>query len=152
MIGLYRKELRSLLPMFALSIFLVSGDVIARPLMERLDEDTFSDVAGLTAGEGSFLGFIISNTLNAEVSSAQRATVLSFKGLIFNLGYGFASLMFALALRAMRDGGNADQAFSGAIEVLPLWMLFTLLLLALMFRRQRTVLQAQPAGLPIDRG
>lgn len=60
MIGLYRKELRSLLPMFALSLFLVSGDVIARPLMERLDEDTFSDVAGLTAGEGGFLGFIIS--------------------------------------------------------------------------------------------
>jgi hypothetical protein len=59
MMALYRKELRSLLPMFALSLFLVSGDVIARPLMERLDEDTFSDVAGITAGEGTFLGFIM---------------------------------------------------------------------------------------------
>jgi MFS family permease len=99
----------------------------------------------------NILGLIISNTLNAKVSSAQRATVLSFKGLVFNLGYGFASLMFALALRAMRDEGNADQAFAGAIEVLPLWMLFTLLLLALMFRGQRTALQARPTGLPIDR-
>ncbi len=60
MIALYRKELRSLLPMLALTMFLVSGDVIARPLMERLDEDTFSDVAGITAGEGTFLGFILS--------------------------------------------------------------------------------------------
>ena len=60
MIALYRKVLRSLLPMFALSLFLVSGDMIARPLMERLDEDTFSDVAGITAGEGTFLGFILS--------------------------------------------------------------------------------------------
>jgi MFS family permease len=97
------------------------------------------------------LGFIISSTLNAQVGSAQRATVLSFKGLVFNLGYGFASLIFALALRALRDGngdqaGHADQAFSGAIEVLPLWLLFNLLLLALMFRRHRAALRARPAA------
>ncbi len=60
MIALYRKEMRSLLPMLALAMFLVSGDVIGRPLTERLDEDTFSEVAGLLSGEGSFLGFIIS--------------------------------------------------------------------------------------------
>lgn len=60
MIALYRKELRSLLPMMALSVFLVSGDVIGRPLTERLDEDTFSSVAGLEPGEGAFLGFLIS--------------------------------------------------------------------------------------------
>jgi hypothetical protein len=58
-IALYRKELRSLLPMLALSVFLVSGDMIARPMTERLDEDTFSDVAGIAAGEGTFLGFIL---------------------------------------------------------------------------------------------
>ena len=92
------------------------------------------------------LGFIISNTLNAKVSSDQRATVLSFKGLIFNLGYGCASLFFALGLRAMRDTGNADQAFASAIEVLPLWLLFTLVLLALMFRRHRAMLQERPSS------
>ncbi len=59
MIALYRKELRSLLPMFALSVFLVSGDVLSRPITERLDEDTFSDVAGLAAGEGTLLAFIL---------------------------------------------------------------------------------------------
>ena len=93
----------------------------------------------------TMLGFIVSSTLNAEVDSAQRATVLSFKGLIFNLGYGFASLLFALALRAMRDGGHgADQAFATAIGVLPLWLLGTLLLLALAFRRQRSRLLVLP--------
>ena len=90
------------------------------------------------------LGFIVSNTLNTEVNSAQRATVLSFKGLIFNLGYGFASLIFALGLRAMREQGTADQAFASVIEVLPLWLLFTLALLALLFRRQRNALQSRP--------
>jgi MFS family permease len=87
------------------------------------------------------LGFMVSHTLNAEVSSLHRATVLSFKGLVFNLGYGFASLVFALGLRAMHEHGSADQAFSSVIEVLPWWLLFTLLLLALMFRRRRLELQ-----------
>jgi len=95
------------------------------------------------------LGFILSNALNAEVSSARRATVLSFKGLVFNLGYGFVSLLFALALRALRDGGSAeqaDQAFASAIQVLPLWLLCTLGVLALMFRRHRAILQLKPTA------
>lgn len=89
----------------------------------------------------SALAFVISDTLNALVSAEQRATVLSFKGLIFNLGYGFASLIFALGLRSMRDNGSSDQAFADAIEVLPLWLLFTLIVLALMFKGQRAALQ-----------
>lgn len=92
----------------------------------------------------SLLGYLVSTTLNAIVHSTQRATVLSFKGLVFNLGYGFASLLFALALRAMRDEGSAEQAFAGAIEVLPWWLLFTLVVLALLFRRQRAALQVKP--------
>jgi len=95
------------------------------------------------------LGFILSSALNAVVSSAQRATVLSFKGLVFNLGYGFASLLFALALRVMRDGGSADQAFASAIQVLPLWLLFTLGMLALMFRRRRALLAVRPTTNPL---
>lgn len=92
----------------------------------------------------SVLAFFISNTLNALVSSEQRATVLSFKGLIFNLGYGFASLVFALGLRSLRDQGSTDQAFADAIEVLPLWLLFTLIVLALMFKGQRAALKLRP--------
>jgi len=94
----------------------------------------------------NLLGFVISSTLNAEVNSAQRATVLSFKGLVFNLGYGLASLIFALVLRVLRDGGNADQAFFSAVRVLPLWLLLTLGVLAFVFRRQRATLSVRPAN------
>ena len=87
------------------------------------------------------LGFFISNTLNALVAAEQRATVLSFKGLVFNLGYGFASLIFGLALRSLRDGGDTDQAFADAIAVLPLWLAFTLVLLTLLFWRSRAALK-----------
>jgi MFS family permease len=84
------------------------------------------------------LGFILSNTLNVLVSSEQRATVLSFKGLIFNLGYGFVSLLFALALRVLRGNGTPDEAFAKALQVLPLWLLGTLLVLALVFRNRKS--------------
>jgi MFS family permease len=89
------------------------------------------------------LGYILSHTLNAQVSSAQRATVLSFKGLVFNLGYGFVSLLFALALRVLRGQGNADQAFATALRVLPIWLAATLAVLTVSFRRHRAPLQAQ---------
>lgn len=96
------------------------------------------------------LGFFMSNTLNALVVPDQRATVLSFKGLVFNLGYGLASLIFGLALRSLRDGGSADQAFADAIAVLPLWLAFTLALLALLFWRSRAALKARAAAQRID--
>ena len=86
------------------------------------------------------LGFFMSNTLNALVAADKRATVLSFKGLVFNLGYGFSSLFFGLALRSLRDDGGTDQAFADALAVLPLWLAFTLALLALLFWRRRAAL------------
>ena len=93
------------------------------------------------------LGYILSTALNAVTSSAQRATVLSFKGLVFNLGYGLSSLLFALGLRAMRDTGEADQAFASAIAVLPLWLCFTLIVLALGFWRDRARLRVPPPAI-----
>jgi len=90
------------------------------------------------------LGFIVSNTLNAHAHSAQRATVLSFKGLVFNLGYGFVSLMFALALRALNGVSTSEQAFASAIEVLPYWLVVTLLLLIPAFRRHLAELDTKP--------
>ena len=87
------------------------------------------------------VGFAVSLYLNAAVDSRHRATVLSFKGLAFNLGYGFVSLLFALALRAYRDTGSAADGFAGALALLPVWFVFTLLVLALMFWRHREVLR-----------
>lgn len=40
-------------------------------------------------------GYRVSHYLNAITDSARRATVLSFKGLVFNLGYGALGLLFA---------------------------------------------------------
>ena len=87
------------------------------------------------------LGFLVSYYLNALVDSSQRATVLSFKGLAFNLGYGFISLLFAVALRAFRDGGNAEAALSQGFRFLPVWLGLTLALLAVAFWRRRGLLQ-----------
>ena len=94
----------------------------------------------------SWLGYFVSNTLNAAVDSARRATVLSFKGLVFNLGYGFASLVFALALRALRDGGSAEQAFAWACAALPIWLAACLALLACAFRRRAAQLHERQQG------
>ena len=87
------------------------------------------------------LGFLVSYYLNALVDSSQRATVLSFKGLAFNLGYGFISLVFAVVLRAFRDGGNAEAALSRGLRFLPVWLGLTLALLAVAFWRRRGLLQ-----------
>lgn len=83
------------------------------------------------------VGFAVSHYLNAAVDSRHRATVLSFKGLAFNLGYGFVSLLFALALRAYRDTGSAGDGLAGALTLLPVWLVFTALIMALIFWRHR---------------
>ncbi len=82
------------------------------------------------------LGYVVSYYLNALVDSAHRATVLSFKGVAFNLGYGFISLLFALVLRAVRDGGSTQEAVSRALVFLPFWILFGAAICARAFRRQ----------------
>jgi len=57
-----------------------------------------------------YLGFTVSRALNAETDSSQRATVLSVKGLVFNLGYGGCSLAFSTALASLRPT-HGDMAF-----------------------------------------
>ena len=62
----------------------------------------------------SFLSFTMSRSLNRESESSQRATVLSVKGLAFNLGYGSFSLAFSGFLASM--AGSADgKAFGAAL-------------------------------------
>jgi MFS family permease len=93
------------------------------------------------------LGFMISYYLNAQVESHRRATVLSFKGLAFNLGYGFIGLLFALVLKAFQKGGHPDHAVAEGLSLLPLWLLFAMGLLALAFWKRRAALEnvAQPS-------
>jgi len=55
---LFKKELQALLPLGALGFALISGDLISRPVTERIDENTYDHVAGIAPGEGGFLAFI----------------------------------------------------------------------------------------------
>jgi len=90
------------------------------------------------------VGYCVSYYLNAIVDSSHRATVLSFKGVAFNLGYGFISLVYALILRAVRDGGSAQAAIARSLIFLPAWILFGAIVCAICFGRHRRVLSAMP--------
>lgn len=50
-----------------------------------------------------FLNFFLSHYLNRAVDSAQRATVLSFKGLALNLGYGGIGILYSILLAYLRS-------------------------------------------------
>jgi MFS family permease len=50
------------------------------------------------------VGFFVSFFVNRQASSAMRATVLSFKGLAYNLAYGFIGLVYAGVLEMKKTG------------------------------------------------
>ena len=50
-----------------------------------------------------FTSFFTSHYLNRITESHQRATVLSFKGLAFNLAYGLIGILFAGLMAKLRD-------------------------------------------------
>jgi MFS family permease len=59
--------------------------------------------------------FYQSHYLNRITSSEQRATVLSFKGLSFNLAYGLIGIGYSLLVAFMRSGaGTGDLPAAGA--------------------------------------
>lgn len=60
----------------------------------------------------SFLNFILSHYLNDATPSHRRATVLSFKGLALNIGYGAIGILYAQVL-ALQRGSSEVQALSG---------------------------------------
>jgi MFS family permease len=87
-----------------------------------------------------FTAFFVSHYLNRVTSSEQRATVLSFKGLAFNLGYGLIGLMYAGLLAVLRSGNDSAAAlmphdggeaaiFRDAMHFFPPYFLMGLLLL-----------------------
>lgn len=91
-------------------------------------------------------GFFVSYYLNALVDSKHRATVLSFKGVAFNLAYGFVGLLFALVLKSSQEGHAADEALRRGLGLLPLWLLLALGILFLVFyHRRKTLVFSQPS-------
>lgn len=77
------------------------------------------------------VSFFTSHYLNLVTESHQRATVLSFKGLAFNLAYGAIGLFFALGIAELRQGAQAgldaatveNMAFRQAIGYFPWYAL-----------------------------
>lgn len=61
------------------------------------------------------VGFFLSYYLNKTTSSDQRATVLSFKGLFLNLGYGGIGILYALLLAFLRK--QTQQAQPEVVEI-----------------------------------
>jgi len=51
-----------------------------------------------------FTGFFVSYYINKVTPSDQRATVLSFKGLAYNISYGVLGILYALLLKAEKEG------------------------------------------------
>jgi MFS family permease len=60
-----------------------------------------------------FVSFTLSRFLHSVAKSDQRATMLSVKGLAFNLGYGAYSLGFSLMLAKLRQ--SSETAFQDAL-------------------------------------
>ncbi len=77
-----------------------------------------------------FLAFTVSRVLHQEADSSRRATVLSVKGLIFNLAYGLFSLGFAGLLTHFPDQPEGAALRSALFWQVPFFALITLGLFA----------------------
>ncbi len=85
-----------------------------------------------------FLGFTVSRVLHEEAESSRRATVLSIKGLIFNLGYGLFSLAFAVLLANFPNSPEGVALRNALLWQVPFFALVTMVLLIwAKFRLQR---------------
>ncbi len=61
--------------------------------------------------------FFLSHYLNRITSSDQRATVLSFKGLSFNLAYGLIGVLYSMLLAFLRIGITETQPALTGVEL-----------------------------------
>jgi len=78
------------------------------------------------------LNFFVSYYLNSIVESGNRATILSFKGLAFNLGYGGVSLLYAGLFKLIKSGGTLsgdESVFARSLFWLPVYFVATIFLL-----------------------
>lgn len=62
------------------------------------------------------VGFYVSYFVNQQASSSRRATVLSFKGLAYNLSYGFIGIVYAGLLKIEKTGIDDVAINTQAVE------------------------------------
>lgn len=97
----------------------------------------------LLIGNMYLVGFFISHYLNRMTHSSQRATVLSFKGLAYNLAYGLVGVLYAVLLAFLRSDmaqvqpgvtgeGLKNAVFIQSIGYFP-WFFVSLLLALSLF-------------------
>lgn len=80
------------------------------------------------------LNFFVSFYLNKIAEPGNRATVLSFKGLAFNLGYGAVGLLFAglfKVLNNVNEPPGGEEVFARALFWVPVYFAGTIFVLAL---------------------
>jgi MFS family permease len=88
----------------------------------------------------SLTQFYVSHYLTKIVTdSRQRATVLSFRGLAFNLAYGGVGLFFAGLTHVLGKNHASDALFVKALGWLPWYFTATVAVLVLAWRRLRLV-------------
>jgi len=90
----------------------------------------------------TLIGFTVSSYLNSLVDSHHRATVLSFKGVAFNLAYAGVSLLFALLLQLFHHH-SSESAIAHAFVLLPLWLLVIWGALLIAFRKYRKLINGR---------
>ena len=56
-----------------------------------------------------YINFTVGRFLHSQASSEQRATMLSVKGMAFNLSYGFYTGMFSLLVACMNGAGEMER-------------------------------------------
>jgi MFS family permease len=84
----------------------------------------------------SLTQFYVSHYLNKAVTDGrQRATVLSFRGMAFNLAYGGAGLLFAGLIRLLGKDDSPEEVFTKALGWLPWYFLCTVTGLAVCWKR-----------------
>lgn len=100
--------------------------------------------AMILSGAMMVTGFFVSHYLNQITPSHQRATVLSFKGLSYNLGYGGIGLLYSGLLITLRkaavgkmDAQALEEAvFRSSVEWFP-WYFVLMFAVLLIFARLR---------------
>ena len=75
-----------------------------------------------------FTGFFVSFYINKETPSDQRATVLSFKGLAYNISYGLLGVLYALLLKSEKEGITCPDIENIVFTETFFWFPVTLLL------------------------
>lgn len=145
-LGRLLVERRSIAFNFSLLATLTLGGLVGLMLRLPWYGVVFVVVLGVVM---NLLNFFLSQYLNALVDSSERATVLSFRGLAFNLGYGLVSVLFAVLLRRLTGtvpiGTSEEMIFAASLSWLPCYFLASLVPLAA-FARISGCLRAKPTA------